>query len=161
MSLHVQPAESATKTTTEYYVTPKRESIFQLHEELPLPPSSDEDELHDDGEATSVKPEEKYVTQFATHNFGSLASQYITPYLYRGGSSLDREYGLRRDQVGKFRVGNLKIEIGKDSNIFIANKKFKGTKGLFEILTRNKIQHSEITSHDLKTYKHRENYDPA
>jgi hypothetical protein len=76
---------------------------------------------------------------------------------------------LIRDQDGKFRVGNLKIEIDNDSNVFIANKKFKGTKGLLELLTRNKIQRSEITSHDLKTYKqileltsaHRENNDTA
>jgi NADPH-dependent 7-cyano-7-deazaguanine reductase QueF-like protein len=125
--------------------------------------------MHDDGEAASAMPAEKDVTQFATHNFGTLASQYITPYLYRGGSNLDREYGLRRDQDGKFRVGNLKIEIDNNSNIFIASKNFKGTKGLFELLTRNKIQRSEITSHDLKIYKqilelssaHRQNYDPA
>jgi hypothetical protein len=95
-------------------------------------------------------PEEKDVRQFATQNYGSLASQYITPYLYRGGTNLDREYGIRRDPDGQFLVGNLKIEIDKDSNIFIANKLFKGTKGLFDLLTRNKIQRSEISSHDLK-----------
>jgi hypothetical protein len=114
-------------------------------------------------------PEEKDVRQFATHNFGTLDSQYITPYLYSGGSNLDREYGMRRDQDVKFRVGNLKIEIDNDSNIFIANKKFKRTKGLFELLTRNKTQRSRITSHDLKTYKkilkltiaHCEKNDPA
>jgi hypothetical protein len=119
--------------------------------------------------AASNVPEEKDVRQFATHNFGSLASQYITPYLYRGGTNHDREYGLRRDSDRQFRVGNLKIEIDTYSNIFIANKRFKGTKGLFEVLTRNKIRRSEISSHDLKTYKqilemtsaHRENYDSA
>jgi hypothetical protein len=36
--LHVQPGESKTKKTTEFYVTPKRESIFELPEQLPLPP---------------------------------------------------------------------------------------------------------------------------
>jgi hypothetical protein len=114
-------------------------------------------------------PEEKNVRQFATHNFGALASQYITPYLYRGGTNLDREYGIRRDPDGQFRIGNLKIEIDSNSNIFIANKRFKATKGLFELLTRNKIQRSEISSHDLKTYKqileltsaHHENNDPT
>jgi hypothetical protein len=98
-------------------------------------------------------PEEKDVIEFATHNFSSLASQYITPYLYRGGTDLDREYGIRRDSDGQIRVINLQIQIDKASNVFIANKRFKGTKGLFDLLTRNKKQRSEISSQDLKTYK--------
>jgi hypothetical protein len=42
---------------------------------------------------------------------------------------------MRRDQIGKFHVGNLKIVIDNDSNKFINNKKFKGNKSLFELLT--------------------------
>jgi hypothetical protein len=55
-------------------------------------------------------PEEKDVRPFATHNFVTLGIQYITPYLYRGGGIVDREYGSRRDQDGKFRVGNYKLK---------------------------------------------------
>jgi hypothetical protein len=70
-----------------------------LPEQLQLPPSSDEYEMHDDEEATSVMPEENDVTQFATHNFGTLASQYITPYLYRCGSNRDREEKRSRRKI--------------------------------------------------------------
>jgi hypothetical protein len=46
-------------------------------------------------------------------------------------------------------------EIGIDnrSNIVIKNKTFIGTKDLFELMTRNKIQRNGITSHDLNKYK--------
>jgi hypothetical protein len=125
--VHVEPGESGTEENSEYYFTPKGESIFESPEQLPLPPSCDEEDMRDD-EAKTGMPEEKEERQFATHNFGTLASQYITPYLYSGGSNLDREYGMRRDQDRKFRVGNLKIEIDIDSNIFIANKEFKEKK---------------------------------
>jgi hypothetical protein len=76
---------------------------------------------------------------------------------------------MRRDPDGKFRVGHSEIEIDNHSNIVIGNKKFKGTKGLFELLTHNNIQRSGITSHDLKAYNqileltssHREHNDPT
>jgi hypothetical protein len=166
--LFVEAGDSATEENPEYYFTPKRETIYKTPEQLPQPSSSDEEDIHSD-QATSEVPEEKDVRQFATFNFGSLASQYIAPYFYRGDSNLVREYGMRRDPVGKFRVGNLQIETHNHSNILLANKKSKGTKGLFELLTRNNIQRSGITSHDLKTYKqileltsaHLENNDPT
>jgi 5,10-methylene-tetrahydrofolate dehydrogenase/methenyl tetrahydrofolate cyclohydrolase len=122
MSLHVEAEESATEENPENYFTPKRESVYESPEQFPLPPSSDEDQ------GTSEVPKEEDVRKFATFNFGPLASQYITPCFYRGGTNLVREYGMRRDADGKFRVGNSEIE---KHNIVIANKKFKGTKGLF------------------------------
>jgi hypothetical protein len=107
----------------------------------------------DDDQATSEVPKEKDVRQFATLNFGSLARQNITPYFYRVCSNLNRVYGMRRDPDGKFRVGNLEIEIDKQSNIIIANKTFKVTRDQFELLTRYNVQRSGITSQDLKSYK--------
>jgi hypothetical protein len=90
-------------------------------------------------------PEEEDATQFATLNFRLLASHYTTPNFYRRGNNLDREYGMRRDADGIFRVGHSVKEIDNHSNIVIANKNFKGNKGLFELLTRNNTQRSEIT----------------
>jgi hypothetical protein len=75
-----------------------------------MPPSSDKEDKDDD-QATSEMPEEKDVRQLATFNFGSLASQYITPYFSRVGSNLDREYGVKSDPDGKFRVGNSEIKM--------------------------------------------------
>jgi hypothetical protein len=67
--------------------------------------------------ATRSKP-------LATFNFGPLASEYITPYFYRGGINVAREYGMRKNADGKFRFGNSEIEIENHSNIVIENKKF-------------------------------------
>ena len=46
---------------------------------------------------------------------------------------------------------------------------YEGTPGLFELLTRKKVNHSLISSNDLKNYRHtlkatnahRENHDPS
>jgi hypothetical protein len=77
--VHAEPGESATEENSEYYFTHKRESIFESREELPLPHSSDEEDMHDD-EAKWGLPEEKDIRQLATHNFGTLASQNIKTF---------------------------------------------------------------------------------
>jgi hypothetical protein len=74
----LEPGEFATEEKTAYYFTPKRGTLYEIPEQSPLPASSEEEDGDYDATASNV-PEEKDVRQFATHNFGSLASQYITP----------------------------------------------------------------------------------
>jgi hypothetical protein len=82
---------------------------------------------------------------------------------------LDKVFGIRKDNDGLFRIGNSVVEIDNNSNIVIQNKTFTGTKGLYELLTRKKVNRSIITSDDLKTYKqilqitngHLENNEPS
>ena len=57
-----------------------------------------------------------------------------------------------RDVDGTFRIGNADIEIDRDSNVFVQGKSYKWTRGLFEILTRKKVDQSFITDRDLKAY---------
>ena len=80
---------------------------------------------------------------------------------------LDTEYGIR--QVGNsFMIGNSKVGVDADSNIRVRNVEFLGTKGLWELLTRNRVNKKLITTEDLKRYKtilemtsaHLEGYDP-
>jgi hypothetical protein len=76
---------------------------------------------------------------------------------------------MRRDVDGKIRIGNAAIVINQDSNVDIKGKSYKGTRGLFELLMRNKVDKSFITNSDLKSYKeilevthgHLENNDPS
>jgi len=76
---------------------------------------------------------------------------------------------MRRDVDGTFRIGNAEVEIDQDSNVFVQGKSYKGTRGLFEILTRKKVDRSFTTVSDLRWYKeifkathgHLENHDPS
>jgi hypothetical protein len=108
------------------------------------------------------------VTEFGTKHFSGLASPYVTPYLYNR-AYLDRDYGIRKDSDGHFRIGNSVIEIDEHSNVILHGRTYTGTKVLFELLTRKKVNHSLISTQDLKNYKrilqvssgHLENNDPS
>ena len=84
---------------------------------------------------------------------GTLASPYVSPYLYESKRrGHDTEYGIRRDGDG-FMIGDLRIGMDLDGNIHITNVKFPATKCLWELLTSKKVDKKSITTDDLKQYK--------
>jgi len=138
------------------------ESVF----ESPIKRSLSTDS-EDEGAASYV-PGESSVRAFSARHFGALASPYVSFYVYRTGN-LDTDYGKRRDADGSFRIGNAEIVIDQDSKVFVKGKSYRGTRGLFELLTRKKVDQSFITRSDLQSYReileatygHLENNDPA
>jgi hypothetical protein len=127
--------------------------------------ASEIEEEDEDEEGTVTETE---VQQFGTKHFVELASPYVTPYLYNK-AYLDRQFGVRKDADGEFRIGNSEIAIDEHSNVVLQGKTYTGTKDLFELLTRKKLNHSLISTQDLKNYKrilevtsgHLENNDPS
>ena len=99
--------------------------------------------------------------------FGEIASPYLSPYVYKRGV-LDAEYGLRK--VGdKFFIGNSDVTVDTDSDLYIRNKHFRVTRGLWELLTRKKVNTKLVSADDLKQYNnilnltsaHLEGYNPS
>ena len=60
---------------------------------------------------------------------------------------------MRRDADGSFRIGNAEVVMDQDSNVFVKGKSYRGTRGLFELLTRKKVDQSFITRRDLQSYR--------
>ena len=58
---------------------------------------------------------------------------------------------MRRDVDGTFRIGSADVEIDRDSNVFVQGKSYKGTRGLFELMTLKKVERSFITDSDLRS----------
>lgn len=81
-------------------------------------------------------------------DFGLLASDYLGNYLSRS-SMTDTTYGIRRE-ANKFFIGNKEVEIASD-DITVANKTYKGTKGLWQLLTLKEPE--DYTPVDLQNYK--------
>jgi len=74
---------------------------------------------------------------FGRENVRTLASSYIVPLFYNK-LSLDTQYGLRK--VGdSFMICDFAILVDTDSDITIKVQEFRGTKGLWELLTRKNI----------------------
>jgi len=73
------------------------------------------------------------------------------PYFYNK-RFLDKQYGIRK--VGdSFMIGDSAILVDTDSDITIKGQEFRGTKGLWKLLTRKNVNRKHITTDDLKKYK--------
>jgi len=62
------------------------------------------------------------------------------------------QYGVGKD-CDIFMVGDSPIVIDTDGDITIKERVFEGSKGLWELLTRNEVNRVLITKDDLKTCK--------
>jgi hypothetical protein len=65
---------------------------------------------------------------------------------------LDKQYGLRKEG-GNFMIGDSNVSVDKDGDLNIKGQHFRGTSGLWELLTRKRINRKKVTTNDLKTYK--------
>jgi len=74
----------------------------------------------EEGEASYV-PGEATVKEFSEQQFGAVASPYVPTYVFRTGN-IDKDFGMRRDVDGKFRIGNAEVEIDQESNVFVQGK---------------------------------------
>jgi len=122
------------------FETPKRPAI-----------SVDDDDDDDVEDAGNYEAVDEDVRAFGRRNFGAIASPYLTPYLYNR-RFLDKQYGIRRDG-GTFMIGNSAVTVDDTSDITVNDKRFRGTKGLWELLTRKKVDTKLISTNDLKRYK--------
>ena len=119
---------------------------------LPLPLSIKRDVDYDDV-STDDQQIEPDVIDYGAQTVGTLASPYVSPYLYESKKrDLHTDYGIRRDGDG-FMIGDLQVSVDRDGNIHIKNVEFPATKSPWELLTRKKVDTKSITTDDLKQYK--------
>ena len=65
---------------------------------------------------------------------------------------LDKQYGIRRDG-NILMMGNSDVIADEKGDITIGGKRFRGKKGLWELLSRKNVNSDVITNSDLKRYK--------
>jgi hypothetical protein len=66
-------------------------------------------------------------------------------------------------------MGNSDVSVDTNSDLYIKDKHFKGTRGLWELLTRKRVDNRLVSEDDLKQYKaildltsaHLEGYEPG
>ena len=97
-----------------------------------------------------------------------MARPYIASYVFHA-ADVDKDYGMRRDADGTYRIGHSAAQIDRNSNVIVQCVPYKGTEGLFELLTRKKVDRSFITDRDINSYRaileathgHLEDNDPS
>ena len=93
----------------------------------------------DDYVSTDDQQIEPDMLDYGAMTVGALTSPYVSPYLYKSKKrGLDAEYGIRRDAAG-FMIGDSRVVVDSDGNIHIKNVEFPATKGLWELLTRKRV----------------------
>jgi len=78
------------------------------------------------------------------------------------------QYGIRRDG-DLFMIGDSQVGVDRDGNFHINNVELPATKGLWELLTRKRVDKHSVTTAHIKQYKtilemnnsHLEGYKPV
>jgi hypothetical protein len=104
-----------------------------------------------------------------TLEFGKLATKYLSNYLLGDKKTTDTTYGLKKDPEGEtsFSIGNTNVEIAND-DITVGGKTYKGTEGLWSLLTLKEPDENLVTQEDMENYKeivvmtsaHKKSYNP-
>lgn len=124
--------------------------------------TEDEEEIEEKADPTSITLLGKDIT-----TFGDLGRKYVLKMLHSTPTTKKYHvYGARLEDDG-LKMGNSKVRVDEDDNIWVDNNKFKGTRGLFELIFRNKPEN--YTRLDLQTFKkicklsnaHRKLYSPT
>ena len=97
----------------------------------PVRGDNDDDDYVDDGNL------EEYANRFVRENVGSLASLYLMPYACKR-RFLDTQYGIRNDG-DIFKIGDTDVVLNTEYDITIKEKEFRGPEGVWELLTRKKV----------------------
>ena len=84
--------------------------------------------------------------------YGDLASPCLKPFLSTRGHSVENCYGIRRAGYN-FMIGDSIIGVDRERDLTIKGKHYKGTGGLWELLTRKGVNNKVIMESDLKKFK--------
>jgi hypothetical protein len=128
---------------------PSEETIYEASVEEARKSSSDSDDEELNVELPEL--EKKEIETFTNKNFGDIAGVYLAPYLHTPRAT-DTIFGLYRDRDGNFKIGHSQVEI-QNNDLYIEDKYFKGTRGLWELLTKKSVDLSKVTSLDKQVYK--------
>ena len=139
-------------TQTEVEAIPSTSASAALYE-TPKPRFTIGDISDDDDDDDDFVKGDTRASGRERENVGSIASPYILPYLSNTRRrTLDTRYGTRKDG-DSFKIGDSIVLVDTDSNITIRGKEFRETTGLWELLTRKRVDRRKITTDDLKNYK--------
>ena len=104
------------------------------------------------------------MTEEEKTNLGPIATNALKKFLRRDDA--DKIYGLR-DKNGKFYIGN-KLAVIDNNDLIVGKYEYKGTPGLWELITSKNPDESKYDLKDLEIYAKllirsnalRQNYDP-
>jgi len=113
------------------------------------PPKQERDDYEDDYDDDDDNFVEEDAHAYGTENIGLIANPYWMPYIYKR-RYLDTLYGVLKEG-DIFMIGESPIVVDTDGETTFKERVLKGSKGLWELLTRTKVNTEIITQDDQKT----------
>jgi len=114
-----------------------------------------QERVEDDDDEDDYNEDDNFVEdeahEYGRENVGPVVRPYLMPYVYKR-RFLDTQYGVRKDG-NIFMIGDSPVLVDTSGIITIKDRVFKGSKGLWELLTRKNVNTEVITNDDLKSYK--------
>ena len=77
-------------------------------------------------------------------DFGEISSPYLKSYLHNA-RFLDKNYCIRREGEGWYMIDDSVLNVDETSDISINGRHFKGTRGLWLLLTRKNVTRVVVT----------------
>jgi hypothetical protein len=81
--------------------------------------------------------------RFGRENVGPVAGPYLMPYVYKRRFP-DTQYGIRKDG-DIFKIGDSPVLVDQDGDITVKENEFRGSEGLWELLTRKNVNKEHVT----------------
>jgi len=103
----------------------------------------DDEDIYDEDDFV-----ENEAREYGRENVGPVATPYLMPYVYKR-RFLDTQYGVRKNG-DNFMIGDSTIVVDTNGDMTIKDRVLKGSKGLWELLTRKNVNTEYITKEDLK-----------
>ena len=97
----------------------------------------------------SIRADDDESNQGEPTNIGSIAGKYLMKFASKTG--VDKTFGLY-DKDGEFYIGDKGVLISGD-NLFVNNKEYQGTPGLWELITSKKPDPEMFTDDDYEQYQ--------
>jgi hypothetical protein len=114
-----EAAPDTTSSSVTLFISRAHESVFASPIKLSLSMDSD-----DEG-AVCYVPGESTVRVFSAQHFGAVSSPYVSAFVYCTGN-VDKDFGMRRDADGTFRIGNADVEIHTTQMLSYTVNRIKG-----------------------------------
>ena len=102
-------------------------------------------------DTTTTTPALAIESALAALEIGEIATQYLT-HFGKSDKSVDRQYGLRSMENGRWYIGNVAVSFN-DDNIIVGDKEFQGTPGLWELITSSNPDENLYDTTDMINYK--------
>ena len=80
---------------------------------------------------------------------GPIAKQYLQKYLNR--DQTDQTFGIHIDNTGVWKIGNKAIRV-EGNDFLIQGERYRGTKGLWELIVKDEPSEENYDENDYQTY---------